>query len=107
MCRHGVNMRLRGTQNGCAACGEVFWTLTDFDRHQEHHPGTGIFNGMCRNPGEIGLAWFSGAWGTPEGNAVREVKSERIARLHRATSCTETRSHGSGYTERGGTPGGL
>jgi hypothetical protein len=65
----------RGSQCGCAACGRLLATLTDFDRHQEHYPRghrlEGVFTGRCHDPVTLGLELVGGVWGTPEGNANR------------------------------------
>jgi len=59
----------RGSQCGCAACGLIVATLTDFDRHQER--AEGVFTGRCHDPVTLGLELVGGVWGTPEGNANR------------------------------------
>lgn len=73
---------LRGAQCGCAACGRVFATLTDFDRHQERHPLghqlAGVFTGRCLDPVSVGLANAGGVWGTAEGNANRARKAGQL-----------------------------
>lgn len=92
----------RGSQCGCAACGRIFATLTDFGRHQETyprgHPLEGVFTGRCFDPESLGLelgplamVWAGEppvlapgpadgprVWGTPAGNASRARAGERI-----------------------------
>lgn len=72
----------RGSQSGCAACGRMFATVTDFDRHQGRHPRghplEGVFTGCCLDPALIGLADAGGIWGTPEGNANRLRLAARL-----------------------------
>jgi len=66
----------RGAQCGCAACGRVLATLTDFDAH--HVRRDGVFAGRCLDPVSLGLELADGAWGTPEGNANRLRKADRL-----------------------------
>lgn len=73
----------RGGQCGCAACGRIFATLTDFDRHQERYPRghllEGVFTGRCLDPASLGLALAAGVWGSPAGNARRSQDAARMA----------------------------
>lgn len=71
--------RPRGGHCCCAACGRVFATLTDFDRHQERIEG--VFSGRCSGPVTLGLELAGGVWGTPEGNANRAQRAGRLPRV--------------------------
>lgn len=77
-CQHraGAGPQPRGKQCGCAACGLLFWTLADFDRHQVRVGG--VFTGECLAPASLGLELAKGAWGTPEGNVKRAETAARL-----------------------------
>jgi hypothetical protein len=78
----------RASQCGCAPCGRIFATLTDFDRHQERHPRghdlEGVFTGRCFGPATLGLELAGEAWSTPEGNANRARLADRLPRRSRS-----------------------
>jgi hypothetical protein len=78
----------RASQCGCSACGRIFATLTDFDRHHERHPRghqrEGVFTGRCLDPVTLGLVQAAGVWGTPEGNARRRRSALAVLALRRA-----------------------
>jgi hypothetical protein len=82
--------QLRGSQCRCAACGRLFATLTDFDRHQERPEG--VFAGRCLDPAPLGLAPAGGVWGTPEGNAKRALLASQMAAV-RSRSTRESRAN--------------
>jgi hypothetical protein len=77
----------RGSQCGCAACGRIFATLTDFDRHQRWGGGGEQDYSAplrCLDPASLGLELAGGVWGTPEGNARRRQDAARMAARRRA-----------------------
>jgi len=73
-----------GAANACAACGEQFGRLKDFDRHQEYyprgHPEFGAFTGVCKDPATLGdLTRDSNVvWQTSEGLAKRSQSGARL-----------------------------
>lgn len=68
----------RGAQCACAACGRMFATLGDFDRH--HVRPDGVFKGECLDPASLGLELAGEVWGSPAGNAHRAGLAARMAR---------------------------
>jgi hypothetical protein len=73
----GTRQPPRGGQCGCASCGRLLATLTDFDRHQERSDG--VFTGRCLDPAAVGLELAGVVWGTPEGNANRAQLANQMA----------------------------
>jgi hypothetical protein len=92
----------KGSQCYCSPCERVLATVTDFERHQETypkgHPLEGVFTGRCFDPATLGLELSGGVWGTPEGNANRTRKADRMASVRACRSMPlgqkMTASHG-------------
>jgi hypothetical protein len=54
--------KLTGNRCLCRACGEMFSTVGNFDRHRN--------NGKCRAPATVGLVLVAGTWkGAPTRDA--------------------------------------
>ena len=77
---------VHGGASQCAACGNQFGRLTDFDRAQEKyprgHPDFGCFTGVCRDPatldGEPLARDRNGTWQTASGLVKRQRSGERL-----------------------------
>jgi hypothetical protein len=70
---------IHGNSNGCAACGEQFGALAQFDAHQDvdYERDRAV---ICRPPAGLGLVQDDrGVWQTPEGLARREMDRARLA----------------------------
>jgi len=78
-----ITKPISGSQSGCAACGEVFATLTDFDKHHDvdYNRTPAV---VCKPPATVGLELSNGAWGTPEGNATRARKSRQMTSMNQS-----------------------
>ena len=64
---------IHGTANGCAACGQQFGALAQFDAHQDvDYDREPVL--ICRAPATMGLILDDrGVWQTPKGLVVREA----------------------------------
>ena len=71
---------IHGGANGCAACGEQFGRMADFDRHQDvDYDRTPVV--VCKAPETMpGLVKDQhGVWQTPEGLANHQKLATRLA----------------------------